>query len=296
MTAETIARGLGLRRAGAGRWHGQCPSCGYRTGFAVTERRSGLPLVYCHAGGCPQADVIQALRKAGLWPQQQPERDLATRQRRRATQAAEQPATAQPDECAKEKAVLAIWRRSRPIIGTVGEVYLRFRGYTGPIPPALRFASGKHPSDGQFYPMMVAAVVLEGRMDQAIAIHRTFLRADGRGKVEFQPDKMTLGPCKGGAVPLAPAGPVLAVGEGIESALSYMLLTDIPTWSALSASGIQNLILPTLVEEVVIATDPDITGIRAAREAARRWLAEGRRVSIARPPAGCDFNDLLRAA
>ena len=139
--------------------------------------------------------------------------------------------------------------------------------------------------------MMVAAVLYGGRI---VAVHRTFLRPDGSGKAKLDPDKMTLGPCKGGAVPLAPAGRVLAVAEGIETALSYMEVTGTPTWAALSAGGIRNIVLPDCVCEVVVAADPDPVGIMAAHAAARRWLREGRRVSIARPPLGCDFNDLAR--
>ena len=123
--------------------------------------------------------------------------------------------------------------------------------------------------------MMVAVVVRE---DRIVAIHRTFLRADGAGKADLDPDKMTLGPCKGGAVPLAPPGPILAVAEGIETGLSYQQTTDIPTWAALSAGGIRNLVLPDIVEEVVVAADPDPVGMMAARAAAGRWLAQGRRV------------------
>jgi hypothetical protein len=33
----------------------------------------------------------------------------------------------------------------------------------------------------------------------------------------------------------------------------------------------------------------------AAKDAARRWVREGRRVRIARPPTGTDFNDMLMA-
>ena len=84
--------------------------------------------------------------------------------------------------------------------------------------------------------------------------------------------------------------------EGIETGLSYMEATGTPTWAALSASGIRALILPEHVRTVVIACDPDPVGIMAARAAARRWLAEGRRVSICRPPLGLDFNDLAREA
>jgi phage/plasmid primase-like uncharacterized protein len=106
---------------------------------------------------------------------------------------------------------------------------------------------------------------------------------------------MTIGRCKGAAVRLAPAGPILALAEGIETALSYMQVRGLPTWAALSAGGFRSLILPEEVREIIIAADSDPVGLIAARAAARLWLAEGRQVSIARPPLGVDFNDLVRA-
>ena len=72
-------------------------------------------------------------------------------------------------------------------------------------------------------------------------------------------------------------------------------MTGTPTWSAICAGGLESLILPTEAREVIIACDADPRGIRAANRAAQRWLAEGRKVSIARPPAGLDFNDILMA-
>jgi hypothetical protein len=300
--AETIARALGLRRAGR-EFTGRCPSCGYPSGFSVTERDNTI-LLCCHAGDCPQSELWGALEQAGL----------ATRNGRRVTVERAQSGgqcralradkrslasgrafLASTDEGKKQAIVAAIWRRSQPADGTCVEAYLRgVRGYTGPLPTTLRFAWGKHPNDpGRQNPMMVAAVLYGGRL---VAVHRTFLRQDGSGKANLNPDKMTLGPCKGGAVPLGPAGPVLAVAEGVETALSYMAVTGTHTWAAQSAGGIRNLVLPECVLEVVIAADPDPVGIMAARAAARRWLREGRRVSIARPPLGRDFNDLARAS
>ena len=88
------------------------------------------------------------------------------------------------------------------------------------------------------------------------------------------------------------------IGEGIETAAAAMTATGLPGWAALSAGGIERLILPPLplAAVVIIAADHDRNGVgeRAARAAAQRWLAEGRRVRIALPPVvGTDWNDVL---
>jgi putative DNA primase/helicase len=106
-----------------------------------------------------------------------------------------------------------------------------------------------------------------------------------------------LGRAAGGAVRLAPAAETLLVGEGIETTLVPMQATGLPGWAALSAIGIERLMLPPLVQHVVILADHDRSGAgeRAAYRTADRWLAEGRRVRIAMPPEpGTDFADLLR--
>jgi hypothetical protein len=142
------------------------------------------------------------------------------------------------------------------------------------------------------------ALVTRGIDGQAVAIHRTFLAPDGSGKAPVDPQKMMLGPCRGGAVRLAPAAEHVLVGEGIETCLAAMQASGLPAWAGLSAGGTARLILPALplAGTVTIAADADPAGMRAAFAAAERWHAEGRRVRIARPPAGSDFNDLLRAA
>jgi phage/plasmid primase-like uncharacterized protein len=134
---------------------------------------------------------------------------------------------------------------------------------------------------------------------EVCAVHRTYLTLDGRIKAPVSNPKMTLGPIGGGAIRLAPAGPVLGVAEGIETALSAMQATGIPVWAALSAGGIEALHLPDppLAAEMVIFADHDPRGRCAAETAAARWHAQGRKVRICLPPEpGSDFNDLLLRA
>ena len=161
-----------------------------------------------------------------------------------------------------------------------------------PPPDALRFHAGlKHPSGG-IWPAMVA-LVTGGAVGTPLAIHRTFLARDGGGKAPVDPQKMMLGPCRGGAVRLADPGDVLMVGEGIETCLAAMQATGHPAWAALSTSGLRSLDLPHDVRDVIVLADGDEPGEAAARDCAWRWKREGRRVRIARPPQGMDFNDVL---
>ena len=83
------------------------------------------------------------------------------------------------------------------------------------------------------------------------------------------------------------------VGEGIETCLAAMQATGQPAWAALSTSGLRTLDLPRDVRDVFVLADGDEPGEAAASECAWRWKREGRRVRIARPPQGMDFNDLL---
>jgi phage/plasmid primase-like uncharacterized protein len=132
---------------------------------------------------------------------------------------------------------------------------------------------------------------------ELIGVHRTFLRPDGSGRADVEPAKAMLGRAAGGAVRLAPATETLMVAEGIETALSAMQVVGVPTWAALSANGIEMLIMPRIVRSIVILADHDANGrgVRAARMAVQRWLAERRQVRVAVPArVGTDFNDVLR--
>jgi hypothetical protein len=139
----------------------------------------------------------------------------------------------------------------------------------------------------------MVALVTHGSDDAAIGLHRTFLSRDGIGKAPINLSKMMLGPCRGGAVRLAEPSDVLMIGEGIETCLAAMQATGQPAWAALSTSGLRGLVLPQDVRNVIVLADGDDPGEAAARDCAIRMKYEGRRVRIARPPKGMDFNDLL---
>src|SRR5262245_18234085 len=156
----------------------------------------------------------------------------------------------------------------------------------------MRFHPGlKHPSGG-IWPAM-AELVTRRQDGKPLAIHRTYLARDGIGKAPVEPQKLMLGPCRGGAVRLGQPYDVLMVGEGVETCLAAMQASGYPAWAALSTSGLRALDLPDEVRKVIVLADSDEPGEAAAHEAALRWTREGRRVRIARPPRGADFNDML---
>ena len=139
----------------------------------------------------------------------------------------------------------------------------------------------------------MVGLVSKGVDETPIAIHRTFHARDGVGKAPVDPQKMMLGPCRCGAVRLGRPRDLLLVGEGIETCLAAMVATGHPAWAALSTSGLRALDLPKDVCDVVILADADDAGEAAAQDCALRWKRQGRRVRVARPPRGLDFNDML---
>jgi putative DNA primase/helicase len=284
MSAKTIARALGGRRAGA-TWMARCPAHADREpSLSIKDGDGGRVLVRCHAG-CNQQRLIATLRSRGLWTENGP---------RRFIRPAPRAATSQPDrdDAKRSKAALAIWHSAISADGSLVEAYLASRGLHLPPPPTLRFHAGlKHPSGG-IWPAMVGLVTPASDNTQ-LAIHRTFLAFNGSGKAPVDPQKMMLGSCRGGAVRLGLPGEVLMVGEGIETCLAAMQATGHPAWAALSTSGLRTLDLPDVVCDVIVLADGDDPGEAAARACAWRWKLEGRRVRIARPPQGMDFNDML---
>jgi hypothetical protein len=151
-----------------------------------------------------------------------------------------------------------------------------------------------HQPSGTWWPAMVATV-RNGR-GKVVAVHRTWLThySYPPTKAPIEPNKMSLGPARGGAVHLAAAGPKLVIAEGIETTASAMALLQLPGWAALFAGNMANVVLPKLVREVVIAADNDAAGIKAAIKAAWCFQSQGRLVEILKPSAVGDFNDLLQ--
>ena len=191
---------------------------------------------------------------------------------------------------------LDIWNNSHPATAT-SQVprYLTSRGYMGPTHTIRVHGMTWHPS-GEERPMMVGLV--EHVEHGPVGVTCTYLAIDGSGKATLDKPRLFRGPVKGGAVRLGALRPGewLVVAEGIETTLSVMQEEGLPGWAALSEGGISRLILPLEARLILVAADndPNGAGLRGARRAAQRWLAEGRHVRICMPPElGSDWNDVL---
>jgi hypothetical protein len=290
VNAAEIAHALGASCRSGMWWRCRCPVHGSRGPTLALRDGDRALITYCHSG-CDRREILAELRRRGLLDDRAC-RDAhpfpAIRPQRHDDR----------DGDGRRRIVIArdIWNRARDQHGTLVERYLASRGLTLPKSPVLRYAPLlRHPTG-----ICLAAMI--GRIDDVdgriIAIHRTWLRPGGGGKADIDPPRATLGPMSGGAIRLGliRPGDWLAVGEGIETTLSVMESCRLPGWAAVSAPGIEGLVLPPEACKVLICVDHDATGVgeRAAHLAAQRWLAEGRKVNLAMPPApDTDFNDLL---
>jgi len=143
--------------------------------------------------------------------------------------------------------------------------------------------------------MLAAVSTLQGTV---VSLHRTYLDAHG-GKARVPSPKKVMQPTspgalRGAAIQLFPAAATLALAEGIETALAVHLLSGWPTWSCLSATGLEQVALPPTVTTLYVCADHDPTGIEAAYTLARRQ-ARARTVTVLVPPCpGDDWNDVLQ--
>ncbi len=283
MAAAEIARLLQGTRNGNG-FLCRCPLPQHgrgrgdlRPSLSIADGTEGRLLVTCFAG-CDPRQILEWIRGRGF---------PATIDRH----PSRQPGSSQTAEVMTRSA-MAIWNESVPASGTLVETYLSFRRIDVEIPKAIRFHPAmRHRPSQTVWPAMIALVT--NSRGSPVAVHRTYLAQDGLGKAPADPPKMMLGPCSGGAARLGPADASLMIGEGIESTLAVVKATGRPAWAALSTSGLTGLQLPMTVREVTVLADGDDAGERAARSCANRWADEGRRVLIARPPRGLDFNDMI---
>jgi putative DNA primase/helicase len=280
MSARDITIALrGRWNIAANRGSARCPCHDDRTP-SLTLRDGDEPgriLLHCFAG-CDHRDILAVLRQCGLLEGHEGQAEARPRRN-------EPPPALVPDPEA-----IAIWGGACCAVGSIVERYLRARGITIAPPLSLRCAGGRYLEHAE--PAMVAAVQAPDR--RTIAVQVTRLEATGERKAQVPLPRLTVGALGNGAVRLAAAADVLGLAEGIETALSAMQLTGVPTWACLGASRMHRVAVPDSVREFHIFIDNDAPGRDAAERTAHAH--RNRRVVLRRPPDGFgDWNDFLRA-
>jgi hypothetical protein len=272
MIAQDVADALGDARPEGRDWRCRCPLHGGRS-LTLRDGDGGRLLAWCFAG-CDSRDVLRELRRRGLL-----DRDT--------TECGHSVVIPPHHDGRRIACARRIWDGAHDTLRSPVVRYLASRDITLPPPPSLRWTPRCwHREERAHLPAMIALVEHVER--GIVGVHRTYLTSDYRRR-----DRASLGPIGGGAVRLAAPGGVLMVGEGIETCLAAMQATGHPAWAALSTSGLRALDLPADVRDIIVLADGDEPGARAARDCAWRWKRQGRRVRIARPAQGMDFNDML---
>jgi hypothetical protein len=281
MEANSIAKALGGRRAGAG-WTARCPAHADSTpSLSISVSSNAKVLVHCHAG-CDQAQVIGALKFRGLW------RDQSSRSFTRdyLSKPVKDPVLYDADRTLVAK---SLWTKSVPAKGTPVETYLKKRSLNILLPATLRFL----PPTGDYPPTMLAAFGMAQESEPGVlfvppdairAIHLTRLKPDGIDKADIPNSKIILGRGASG-VPIVVAPPNdllgLAITEGIEEALSVHAATGLGAWAAGSASRMPALAdaVPEFIECVKIVADDDNAGRKFSLQLAERLTSRGITVS-----------------
>lgn len=269
---------------------GICNTCGGRTSGAST-------LAWAR-----QIPLEQAVREIEQWLRL--EHNTAARPARQLP--AFKPAV---DPAQAYKRIAQVWKASRPIEGTPAEKYLLKRGiWRANFAPVLRFhpglsyIHGKEKRNYGKFPCLLAPI--KDRNGKMVSIHRIFLTEDGDKAPVPDPKKMMSAQAdiRGAAIRLFPAGDVLGVAEGIETALAAHAVSRIPVWSCVSAVLMELVDIPDTVKTVVVWADLDRScrGAEAAERLADRLEKQGKQVQICLPqgpiPAdakGLDWLDVM---
>jgi putative DNA primase/helicase len=269
---------------------GPCPVCG--TGndrFSVNFDKHVFNCRVCAKGGKGSIDLeiflagvefVEAVKAltgvtslSGLrTPDAEAEARAKQRQREQAD--AEQ---AQHDKAHK------LWKMSRPAAGSIVATYLRARGYSGIIPPTIRYL----PARDSFAPAMIAAYAQPdeaepyelARPKGVRAVHLTKIKPDGSDRLRETGGKITVGRPLGLPIALSCIGDGLSlvITEGIEDALAFIAAGFQGAWAAGSAPFFPALAehIPGYVTSIIIEVHPD--------EAAQNFTARLQTLLAERP-------------
>jgi Toprim domain-containing protein len=186
----------------------------------------------------------------------------------------------------------SLWDEARDPRTTAAERYLKSRSIPLTNTSALRFHHRCPWPGGERHPCLLAAF-RDLVTDELVAVHR--IRVD-------QPDlwpkteRAMLGPVRAAAVKIVPITDMLAVAEGVETALAASLLGHGPAWALGSAGAVERLPVLPGIERLILLAENNEASVRATTACGHRWLRAGRKATRVWPDRGYDdFNDELMA-
>lgn len=294
---DEILRCLGVDERILSRKNMPCPLCGGTDRFQYTDRfQEGN--YHCRNPDCGPGGGFKLLQAVMGW-------DFATTLRKVSESVSGTAAAMQePSSPGEQMKLLArrIWNEAAPIrAGDEVDRYLSSRGLgldhypqtlrchpkLGYYERAVDGASGDKPGGKSRrvaeYPAMLARI--DGPDGELVSLHRTYL--DGGRRAALPDAKKVLSPgIKGAAVRLFECTDVLAVTEGIETALAVHLLKSVPVWAALSAGNLEKLWVPAHVRTVLVFGDNDATGQFDGQASAFALARRLRKQPIPRASAG----------
>lgn len=178
------------------------------------------------------------------------------------------------DEEKSRQALNRVWSESIPLAHRDAEparLYLARRGIAIRQPETLRL----HPSLAYYqerkkvgtFPVILAMV--QGPDGEAITIHRTYLTMDGHKAPVKSPKKLMRFPKQrkltGGAIRLVEHGEVLALAEGLETALAVIECMRMPVWCTVNSHLLENFVPPSGVRQILVFADKDRPSVQHPR-------------------------------
>ena len=268
--------------------HGPCPLCGGKDRFRFDDRE-GSGSYYCNQ--CGPGVGLLLIRKLRNWDHAtaccEVDKIIGTNAH---VVAPTPPASRKASRAAAIRRLLAEARCPQAI-----DAYFGRRGLSN-TSVILRghIACPYFDEEGRLigrFPAVVAPILgPDGSLQSAQRIYDTTI----------EPRKKTMPPVttiKGGAIRLHDAdGDELGVAEGVENALAAYKMFGVPTWAALSDSGIKAFEPPTNLTCLHVFADHDsnFAGQAAAYNLAQRLQRRGLRVEVHIPPwVDTDWLDVL---